>query len=131
MKLGNYFAENKGVGVMATSNGDGVVDTAIYSKPHVREDNTIAFIMRDHLTHANLQENGHANYLFLEDGGGFSGVRLFLTKIEESNDQELIASMKRRCLSSEEDKALGDKYLVTFRVNKVLSLIGGNEIAVD
>lgn len=131
MNLEQYFSKNKGVGVMATSNNDGVVDTAIYSKPHVQGENNVAFIMRNHLTHLNLQENGHANYLFIEDGPGYNGVRLFLTKIEESTDQELIASMKRRCLSKEEDKELGEKFLVTFKVNKLLTLIGGNEITID
>lgn len=128
MKLEHYFSKNKGIGVMATSNNDGVVDTAIYSRPHVQGENKVAFIMRDHLTHMNLQENGHANYLFMEDGRGYSGVRLFLTKLEESSDHELIASMTRRSLSEEEDKALGGKFLVTFKVNKVLTLIGGKEI---
>ena len=131
MKLEDYFSEKKGVGVMATSDTDGVVDTAIYSRPHVQGDDKVAFIMRDHLTHMNLQENGNANYLFMEDGRGYSGVRLFLTKLEESSDHELIASMTRRNLSAVEDKALGEKFLVTFKVNKVLTLVGGTEIAID
>jgi hypothetical protein len=131
MNLAAYFSEHTGVGVMATSNGAGVVDTAIYSKPHVEGRDTIVFIMRDRLTHKNLQENGHANYLFLEDGRGYIGVRMFLTKVDESTDQELIASMTRRHLTPEEDKARGNKFLVRFRVVKVLALIGGEEIALQ
>lgn len=131
MNLKNYFKKNKGIGVMATSSSEGVVDTAIYSRPHVQGDNKVDFIMRDHMTHINLQENGHANYLFMEDGRGYNGVRLFLTKIEESSDHELIASMTRRSLTEEEDKARGEKFLVTFKVNKILTLIGGTEIDID
>jgi hypothetical protein len=116
---------------MGTSNNDGVVDTAIYSKPHVMDRDEIAFIMRDHLTHKNLQENDHANYLFMEDAPGFKGVRLFLTKISESTDDELIASMTRRHLTPEEDKSKGDKFLLRFKVNKVIALIGGDEIGID
>ena len=113
---------------MATSNAAGVVDTAIYSRPHVMEDDSLAFVMRDRLTHRNLQENSHANYLFLEKGGGYSGMRLFMTKVDETDDHDLIASMTRRHLSPEEDKAKGKKFLVRFKVDKALSLIGGQEI---
>ena len=128
MKLKKYFSQKQGTGVMATSNAAGIVDTAVYSRPHVMEDNTIAFIMRDRLTHKNLQENIHANYLFMEKGDGYSGVRLFMTKIDETDDHDLIASLTRRHLSPEEDKAKGKKFLVRFNVDRVLTLIGGNEI---
>ena len=128
MKLKDYFTEQQGVGVMATSNAAGVVDTAIYSRPHVMEDDSLAFVMRDRLTHRNLQENSHANYLFLEKGGGYSGMRLFMTKVDETDDHDLIASMTRRHLSPEEDKAKGKKFLVRFKVDKALSLIGGQGI---
>lgn len=131
MNLNNYFTEKKGLGVMATSDARGVVDTAVYSRPHVLEGNEIAFVMRDHLTRHNLLENGHANYLFIEDGGGYAGVRLFLTRIDESTDDRLITAMSRRRLSPEEDKAKGQKFLVRFRVDKVLNLIGGEEIPLD
>ena len=131
MKLEKYFAEKKGIGVMATSDSKGIVDTAIYSRPHVLSDDEAAFIMRDHLTHKNLQENRHANYLFLEEGQGYSGVRLFLTKIDESTDHELINSMTRRHLSPEEDKALGEKFLVRFKVDKVLNLIGPEQKSIE
>lgn len=128
INLAEYFSEKKGVGVMASSDGAGVVDAAIYSKPHVETGDTVVFIMRDRLTHKNLQENDHACYLFLEDGRGYYGVRLFLTRIGESRDQELIAAITRRHLSPEQDRAKGDKFLVRFRVDRVLSLVGGEEI---
>ncbi|MDD3620097.1 MAG: pyridoxamine 5'-phosphate oxidase family protein [Desulfobulbaceae bacterium] len=131
MKLNQYFEEKKGVGVMATSSAKGVVDAAVYSRPHVLSSDEVAFIMRDHLTHQNLQENRHANYLFIEEGGGYAGVRLFLTRIDESTDDKLISSMSRRSLSPEEDRARGEKFLVRFKVDRVLNLIGGEEIRLD
>jgi hypothetical protein len=130
MNLQKYFTDKTGVGVMATSDNKGVVDTAIYSRPHVMNNDEVAFVMRDRLTHKNLQENSHASYLFLEDRQGSIGVRLFMTKIDESNDHDLINSMTRRHLSLEEDKARGEKFLVRFKVNKVLSLIGGEAIPI-
>ncbi|HHB76545.1 MAG TPA: pyridoxamine 5'-phosphate oxidase family protein, partial [Desulfobulbus sp.] len=124
MNLKEYFSENKGIGIMATSDAEGVVDTAVYSRPHIMEDNIAAFIMRDRLTHKNLGENGNAGFLFIEGAKGYSGVRLFMTKIDETEDHELITSLTRRHLSRKEDAAKGKKFLVRFRVNKVLQLIG-------
>lgn len=131
MNLEDYFTKTTGIGVMATSEENGVVNTAIYSRPHVQGKEEIAFVMHDRLTHQNLQTNNHANYLFLKDGQGYSGVRLFLTKLDESTDQELIASLSRHQVSPEDDRLRGDKFLVRFKVNKVLKLIGGEEIAID
>jgi hypothetical protein len=131
MNLEKYFSEKTGIGVMGTSDDKGVVDTAIYSRPHVMGNDEVAFVMRDRLTHNNLQENSHASYLFLENRQGFIGVRLFMTKIDETRDHALIDSMTRRTLSPEEDKARGEKFLVRFKVDRVLSLIGGEEIPID
>jgi hypothetical protein len=128
MDLKQYFTERRGIGIMSTSNGAGVVDTALYARPHVLKEDEVAFIMRDRLTHANLQENAHANYLFLENGLGYGGVRLFLTRLDESNDQQLINKMSRRGRNPEEDRAGGERYLVRFRVDRALQLVGAEEI---
>lgn len=124
MELQEYFEKNIGTGVLATADSDGKVDAAIYSSPHFLEDGTVAFVMRERLTHENLQSNPHAAYLFHEKGPGYNGRRLFLTKIREEKDSELADTLRRRCLSTEEDKAKGPKYLVVFKVTKVLPLIG-------
>ena len=124
MQLHEYFAEIRGPGIMATANGSGEVTTAIYAKPHIMEDGSVAFIMRERLTYANLKENDHANYMFVEEGPGFRGLRLFLRKLDESDDPELIASMSRRHLSPAEDSAKGPKHLLRFQVHKVLPLVG-------
>ncbi len=128
MNLKDYFTTTQGTGVLATAAASGEVTTAIYSRPHCTEGESLAFVMRERLTYANLQTNGHACYLFVEQGSGHQGIRLYLEKIDESDDAQLIASMTRRHLSPEEDRAKGPKHLVRFRVTKVLPLIGdGNE----
>lgn len=85
------------------------------------EDGTLVFIMRDHLTHHNLASNPYATYLFIEDAPSYCGVRLFLKKIREESDQELIAAMTRRHLTPEEDMARGPKVLVYFSLEKLLT----------
>jgi hypothetical protein len=121
MRLNEYFASVKGRGVLATADGDGKVDAAVYATPHFIDDETIAFIMRDRLTHQNLQSNTHAAYLFMESGEGYAGKRLFLTKIREEQDSELLHKLRRR---SYEDDTKESKFLVFFRIDKVLPLIG-------
>ena len=126
MHMQEYFENRQGVGVLSTADSDGKVDAAIYAKPHVLEDGTIAFIMRDRLTHKNIKANPHAVYLFIENAGGYKGIRLFLKKVREDDDAELIKRMTRRCLTAEEDAAKGPKFLVYFEVEKILNLIGGD-----
>lgn len=128
MKLDKYFQNTSGVGILASSNKNGEVDAAIFATPHVMEDGQIAFIMRDRLTHKNLQSNPFAVYLFMENGGFYKGTRLFLKKIREDNDPKLIESMSRRHLPPDEDKARGAKFIVYFEITKTLPLVGtGNE----
>mgnify|MGYP001122910306 CR=1 FL=1 len=124
MELKDYFENTKGVGVMATADAAGKVDAAVYARPHMLEDGTMAMIMRDRLTHANLQSNPHAAYLFMESGPGFNGKRFFLTRIREEGDGELLQTLKRRCVSPEEDAEKGAKFLVIFKIDKELPLIG-------
>ena len=126
MHMQEYFENRQGVGVLSTADSNGKVDAAIYAKPHAMADGTIAFIMRDRLTHKNITANPHAVYLFIENAGGYKGVRLFLKKVREDDDAELIKQMTRRCLTAEEDAAKGPKFLVYFEVEKTLNLIGGD-----
>ena len=66
MDLAQYFDKAKGVGVLGTADPEGKVDLAIYARPHIIDDQTVAFIMRDRLSHANVVANPHVGYLFIE-----------------------------------------------------------------
>ena len=120
--LQDYFENAKGFGVLATADSNGKVDAAIYSRPHFLEEGTMTFIMRDRLTHHNLQTNPYATYLFVEDGAGYKGKRVFLKKAREENNPDLIKKIKRR-KSTEESEEL--TFLVYFTLEKELPLVGG------
>ena len=120
--LKEYFESNKGSGVLATADSSGKVDAAIYSRPHFLEEGTLAFIMRDRLTHHNLQSNPHATFLFMEDGPGYNGKRLFLKKVREESNPELIRKIKRRKYTDDNEEP---RFLVYFTLDKELPLIGG------
>jgi len=131
MTLNDYLSNVTGKGVLATADAEGKVDAAIYSKPHILEDGTLAFIMRDHLTHHNIGSNPYATYLFIEDGSHYKGIRLFLKKVREDSDPDLIAKMTRRHLTPEQDKAKGPKFLVYFSLEKILPLIGSGKSGIQ
>ncbi|MFP4031128.1 MAG: pyridoxamine 5'-phosphate oxidase family protein [Desulfococcaceae bacterium] len=127
MSLSNYFENARGAGVLSTADADGRVDSAIYSRPHVMDDGSVAVIMRDRLSHANLQTNPHAAYMFIEEGPGYKGKRLFLTKIREEKETDLLYQLKRKERTAAEEEGRGPKFLVFFKIDKELPLIGAGE----
>ena len=128
-ELKEYFDNITGHGILATADAQGLVNQAIFARPHIMEDGTAAFIMPHRLTHKNLQENPQAAYLFKEDSPGWKGKRLYLTKVREEQDTELLYSLRRRTYPPEKEKQEGPRFLVFFRVDKVLPLIGAGESA--
>lgn len=125
MRLSEYFEKTKGRGVIATADSKGKVGTAVYGRPHFINEKTVAFIMADHLMHKNLQSNPYASYLFMESNDRYVGKRLYLSKIKEEKDRDLIDQIRRKdsCPVYEvyRDKI---RYLVYFHIDKVLPLIG-------
>jgi hypothetical protein len=128
MELEEYFESNEGIGVLATADSMGNVNAAIYARPHFMADDEIAFIMTDRLTHENLQSNSKAVYLFKESGDAYKGKRLYCTRLREEKDSDLINKLRRRTYPSQEkaDKK-ATRYLVYFRIDRVLPLIGGRD----
>lgn len=125
MTLREYFKNKKGKGVIATCDSKGKVGIAVYARPHFINEKTVAFIMADRLMHKNLQSNPHAAYLFLEDGNRYEGRRLYLTKIREEEDSELIEHLRRKeACPADEGYKKGLRHLVYFKIRKVLPLVG-------
>jgi len=122
MQLKQYFEGHEGVGVLSTADHRGQVDAAIYARPHVMTEDNLAFIMADRLSHANLQSNPHAVYLFIEKGEGYEGVRLYLTKAGEETDPAKIKALRRRPM--QQDAGDRTRYLVYFKVDRVRPLVG-------
>ena len=128
MKLSEYFDQAKGRGVMSTADSSGNLTAAVYARPHFIDEEHVAFIMADRLTHKNIESNPHAVYLFMEGGEKYVGKRLYLTKTKEEKDSALIEKIRRRetCPVDEGYKE-GTRFLITFKIDKVLPLIGDKE----
>ena len=125
MSLKEYFKNTEGLGVIATSSYAGETSAAIYARPHVIDEETIAFIMADTRSHQNILSNPNATYIFHEQGDGYRGKRLQLTKISEERDQEKINRLRR-----DRSEELFDRYkeiesnLVYFHVDRERPLVG-------
>lgn len=122
MSLGEYFDNAKGHGILATADSEGKVNAAMYARPYFLDDRTALFIMAEKLTRANLKTNPWATYLFIESGHGYSGKRLYLRKLKEEKNPEIISQICRKCDYSHYN--VSNRYVVYFDVEKVLPLIG-------
>jgi hypothetical protein len=122
MNQSDYFENTAGTGVLATADSNGNVDIAIYARPHIIDEKTVAFIMNERLSYQNITSNPKAAYLFLEEASGYNGKRLYLTKIKEETDKDMINSIRRKSEKHHE----GDlkKHLVYFRVDRTRALVG-------
>jgi len=129
MDLKEYFTNHVGLGVMSTSGSDGRPNAAIYARPHVRDDGSLAMVMLGRLTYENLKQNPYAHFLFSEQGDSYKGLRLSLKKIDEELDPQVIASYRRQPSNG---KGSGDKecFVIYFEIEKALQLVGGETIEV-
>lgn len=124
MDLHEYFENKNGMGVLSTADSSGRVDAAVYARPHVMEDGSLAFVMADRLSHKNLESNPHAIFLFRETGPGWAGKRLTLTKVREEKDTEKLESLRRRKYSPEDEARMKPLYLVYFQLDQERPLVG-------
>ncbi len=120
-ELRTYFESTEGTGVLATADENGRVDSAIYARPHVTGEQEVVFVMADRLSHRNVTQNPHACYLFMEEGGGYRGKRLYLTKLREETHPGKIEEMRR---SDREMKSDRQRFLVYFSIDHIHPLVG-------
>jgi len=125
MDLNKYFEKTRGLGVLSTADDEGRVNAAVYARPHFLDDGSLAFIMRDRLTHHNLQSNPRAAFLFREEGSGYKGLRLHLTKTHEESGTDRVKDLCRRCKIDGKPDAV--RFLVAFKIDRELPLVGGGD----
>jgi len=128
MKLSEYFEKTKGRGVIAAADSEGKVAIAVYAKPHFINERAVAFIMADRLIHQTLELNPHAAYLFMESKEKYVGKRLYLTKMKEEENSELIDKIRRKEVCPvDPGYKKGRRFLVYFKIDKVLPLVGAKQ----
>ena len=123
MTLAAYFEQHDGIGILATCDPDNLVDLAVYSKPVVIDETTVAFVMRQRISHKNLRANLNAAYMFIEKGPGYQGKRLYLRMLKEERDIDKINALRRSHHGGDEASAT----LVYFTVEHIRPLVGDHE----
>jgi hypothetical protein len=124
MSLAEYFETTKGTGILGTSDSDGNVDLAIYSRPYVIGEKKIAFSMLERTSFANIQSNPKAAYMFIEKGQGYKGKRLYLKKTDEETDQQLIEKIKSQRPKKHPSTVDIAKHFVYFEIEKIRPVVG-------
>ena len=124
MDMADYFEKTDGIGILGTCDLDNKVDLALYTKPFVADETTIALVMKRRLSHQNLKNNLRAAYLFLEKSNGYKGIRLYLTMLGEESNRSLTAVMRKKqpCMFPKEDDS--EKFLVFFRIDHIRPIVG-------
>lgn len=88
--------QDYGIGVMATADRDGNVNTAVYARPHIVDDLTLVWGMTEGRTFRNLQQNPKAAYLFKNANPGFCGVRISLELLRTEEGGEILSQIRRK-----------------------------------
>jgi formylmethanofuran dehydrogenase subunit E len=122
MKLSDIF-DLQGRGVMATADASGKVNVAIYARPRIIDEGTVAWGMSEGRTWGNLKENGKAAYLFMSDKS-FQGVRLVLELKEMREAGDLLEDIKEHMEAILNHRAAeAVKHVAIFRITEIRALI--------
>ena len=124
MDLGHYFESKEGLGILATCDPQGRLNQAVYSKPFVVDEKTVAFVMKQRHSHKNLQNHLQASYIFIEKGAHNEGIRFGLTMQHEDKNRSLIEALREKQPTIYPKDDDSDEYLVFFEVDHIRPLIG-------
>ncbi len=123
MKLQDMFPAG-GRGVIAASDSSGNVNIAVYAKPHVVDDRTVAWGMTEGRTWAYVKENPKAAYLYMNPGPGYSGVRLQLSLKEFHESGDLLEAVKTHTAEIVSPAAAeAVRHVAYFKVEEIRPLI--------
>jgi len=124
MSLAEYFQSAEGIGILATSDSEGSVDLAIYSRPYVIDEGKIAFSMLERTSFANVQSNPRAAFMFVEQGEGYNGKRLYLTKVGEESNPQRIEEIKSQHPKRHKSTTESARHFIYFSIDKIRPLVG-------
>ena len=119
-EIKKYFENTPGLAILSTCDSEGNVNAAVYGKPHFIEGDVFALIMNDRVSHANLESNPRAAYIFLEDGSKSKGIRIYLEKTGETDNPAEIEKYRKHHSAESSEKKL---FLVKFSVEKTRDII--------
>ena len=124
MNISEYFEKTEGTGILATSDSEGNVDLAIYSRPYFIDENKIAFSMLERTSYANIKSNPKAAYMFIEKGEGYNGKRLYLIQVGEESDKKRIEEIKSQRPKRHSSTTDAARHFVYFEIERIRPIVG-------
>ncbi len=94
-QLKDIFNE-KGIGIIGTSDKHGWVNMAIYSPPIITPDNILVFAATQRLTYKNLTENPKAMFMYICSERPWKGVRISLSLVKDETSGYMLKLLKKR-----------------------------------
>ena len=126
-ELMKMFNKQPRIGVLATSNKKGEVNTAVFGSPRMIDDETIIMAIGDNRSFQYLQENPKASFIVVEPGAdpaSWGGARLYLEVSALESYGELLDSFREQIRKTAGDvSANAIKAAVRFKITAVRSLI--------
>jgi hypothetical protein len=93
------FNKKTRIGVLATTNKDGDVNTAVFGSPRMIDENTVIMAIGDNRSFQNLQENPKASFIVVEPGQSptqWKGARVYLEMEAMERYGELLDSFREK-----------------------------------
>ena len=126
-QLMKMFNKQARIGVLATSNKNGEVNTAVFGSPRMIDEGTVIMAIGDNRTFGYLQENPKASFIVVEPGADpahWGGARLYLEVDSLERYGELLDSFREQIRKTAGDQSANAiKAAVRFKITDVRPLI--------
>ncbi len=126
-ELMEMFNKQPRLGTLATSDGRGAVNNAVFSALNMVDEETVVMAIGENRSYDNLKENPRAAFIFFEPAASpfdWKGARLYLAAaaMEESGPlyDQLVAAVRKEVGDQAADNI---KAAVTFKIENVRPLI--------
>jgi hypothetical protein len=126
-KLMEMFNRKTRIGVLATSNENGDVNTAVFGSPRMIDENTVIMAIGNNRSFQYLQENPKASFIVVETGDSpqeWKGARVYIEMSGFERYGELLDSFRNKIRDAAgEESANAIIAAIRFRILDVRPLI--------
>ena len=126
-ELMRMFNKEARIGVLATSNKNGDVNTAVFGSPRMIDEDTVIMAIGENRSLGNLEENPKASFIVVEPGAEpakWGGARIYLEVEAFERYGELLDSFREKIRKMAGDKSANAiKAAIRFKITGVRPLI--------
>ncbi len=126
-ELMDYFNKKPRIGALATADGTGNVNAAVFGSPRMMDENTVVMGIGRNRSFAYLKENPRAVFIIMEPGDGpmeWNGIRVYLTVDSIETEGELFDEFRAGIARAAGEKSAEMMHaLIRFSITEVRRLI--------